>query len=180
MTKRMLLIVGCVLALGVGVAACGDDDDDGTAASTTAAPTNTANEDIVALAQSTPDLATLADAVVAADLVGTLQAPGPYTVFAPNNAAFEALGAQTLNDLLKPANQEQLANILTYHVVPGEAMAADLRNGQTLRTAQGGTLKVKVADGKVMVNGATVITADVDASNGVVHVIDEVLTPPQQ
>ncbi|HEX6228964.1 MAG TPA: fasciclin domain-containing protein, partial [Solirubrobacterales bacterium] len=115
----------------------------------------------------------------AADLVKTLEEPGPYTVFAPTNAAFEALGQRTLNTLLKPANKEELAEILTYHVVPGELTASELSDGQMLKTVQGGSLMVKVADGNVTVNGATVAMPDVEASNGVVHVIDEVLTPPQ-
>jgi uncharacterized surface protein with fasciclin (FAS1) repeats len=187
MSKRILLIVGCVLALGVGVAACGDDDEDTTGG---AANTATATEEqsgaasdsagnIVAVAQATPELSTLVEAVAAADLVETLEGPGPFTVFAPTNQAFEALGS-TLDTLLKPANKGELAEVLTYHVVPGELKAADLSDGQKLKTVQGGQLTVKVADGKVTVNGATVAMPDVAASNGVVHVIDEVLVPPKR
>lgn len=185
MTKRIILVAGCVLALGLGVAACGDDDDETTAGGGTATTEQQAGqaapggEDVVALAQATPELSTLADAVVAADLVSTLQGEGPFTVFAPTNQAFNALGG-TLQTLLKPANKEQLADVLTYHVVPGELQAADLRDGQRLETVQGQTLRVSVDGETVMINDAMVVTADVDASNGVVHVIDAVLTPPQQ
>jgi uncharacterized surface protein with fasciclin (FAS1) repeats len=182
MLKRTFLIAGCLLALAVGVTACGDDDGDETTggAATEQTDTTAAQEgNIVAVAQETPDLSTLVEAVVAAELVETLEEPGPYTVFAPTNAAFEALGEDTLNSLLKPANKSELSEILTYHVVPGELTSSELSDGQKLKTVQGGTLTVKIADGEVTVNGATVVTPDVEASNGVVHVIDEVLTPPQ-
>jgi uncharacterized surface protein with fasciclin (FAS1) repeats len=180
MLKRIFLLAGCLLALAVGVAACGGDDDETTGgAATTEQQSDTAAQEgnIVAVAQETPDLSTLVDAVVAAELVETLEEPGPYTVFAPTNAAFEALGKQTLNTLLEPANKEELGEILTYHVVPGELTASELSNGQKLKTVQGDSLTVRVADGGVTVNGATVAMADVEASNGIVHVIDEVLTP---
>ncbi|UUY03646.1 fasciclin domain-containing protein [Svornostia abyssi] len=183
MRSSRLAVFAALPVLALGVAACGDDEDE--SASTTAAPAETqttemaASEDIVALASGNDDLSTLVTAVTAADLVETLQGDGPFTVFAPTNEAFEALPAGTLDDLLKPENKEQLTEILTYHVVPDEAMAADLTDGQKLKTVQGEELEVGVADdGTVTINGAEVTTADVDASNGVVHVIDEVLTPP--
>lgn len=179
--KRTLLLVASVLALAVGVAACGGDDDETTGATTTeenvAAPA-AAEENIVAVAQDTPDLSTLVKAVSAAGLVETLEEPGPYTVFAPTNQAFEALGG-TLDRLLEPQNKAELAEILTYHVVPGELTSSELSDGQKLKTVQGDTLEVRIADGEVTVNGAKVATPDVKASNGVVHVIDEVLTPPE-
>lgn len=187
MTKRFLLLAGCLLALSIGVAACGDDDGDGTTAATTdneqamqeSASGNAmkGSENIVALASSTPDLSTLAEAVTAAGLVQTLEGPGPFTVFAPTNQAFDALGNQ-LNTLLEPANKAQLADILTYHVVPGDVQAADLSDGQKLETVQGDKLTVKISNGKVMINDATVTMPDVEASNGVVHVINKVLVPP--
>jgi uncharacterized surface protein with fasciclin (FAS1) repeats len=140
------------------------------------------NEDIVALAIKTEALSTLVAAVKAAELVDTLQGEGPFTVFAPTNAAFEALPEGTLASLLLPENKTQLGGILKYHVVSGQVMASDLSDGQTITTVQGGTLTVKIADGKVYLVDATgnevpVEQADVNASNGVVHVIGGVLLP---
>lgn len=186
MRSSRFALLAALPALAFGVAACGDDDEDTaaggatTAAETEAAPAaDAAGEDIVALAQGNEDLSTLVQAVTAAELVETLQGEGPYTVFAPTNDAFAALPDGTLDDLLLPENQDQLTEILTYHVVPQEAMAADLQDGQTLTTVQGDELQVSVDGDTVMINDATVTTADVDASNGVVHVIDGVLTPPE-
>ncbi len=181
MSKRTFLLAACLLALTLGVAACGDDGEDttGGGAATAEQTTDTgttAQDNIVQVAQGTPDLSTLVEALTAADLAKTLEGPGPYTVFAPTNEAFEALGG-TLNTLLEPANQEELAEILTYHVVPGELTSSELSDGQKLETIQGGSLTVKIEGEKVTVNGAAVVTPDVEASNGVVHVIDEVLTP---
>ena len=136
------------------------------------------NEDIVALASGNQDLSTLVTAVTAADLVETLQGDGPYTVFAPTNEAFAALPPAELERLLKPANKDELANILTYHVVAGDVKSSDLSDGQMVETVQGGKLEVKIGDdGSVMIGDATVVTADVAASNGTVHVIDTVLVP---
>ena len=176
MRSSRLALLLAVPALALGAAACGDDDENSGGA--TAAPAAT-EQDIVALAQSTPDLSTLVDAVTAADLAGTLQGDGPYTVFAPTNDAFSAVGDDTLDQLLAPAGKEQLTDVLTYHVVPGELTADALENGQELETVQGGSLRVRVSDGEVTVGGATVSQPDVEASNGVVHVIDGVLLPPE-
>jgi uncharacterized surface protein with fasciclin (FAS1) repeats len=123
------------------------------------------------------ELSTLVAAVKAADLVGTLSGEGPFTVFAPTNAAFEALPEGTLETLLKPENKDQLVAILTYHVVSGKVMSTDLSNGQTAATVQGEEVTVDVSDG-VKISGASVVAADVEASNGVVHVIDQVILPP--
>lgn len=109
-------------------------------------------------------------------MVQTLQGEGPFTVFAPTDAAFAAI-QKDVDTLLKPENKEKLANILTYHVVSGKALAADLKDGQELTTVQGGKLKVAIKGDKVMIGDAHVTTADVAASNGVVHVIDKVLMP---
>ncbi|MDQ2621882.1 MAG: fasciclin domain-containing protein [Actinomycetota bacterium] len=133
--------------------------------------------DIVETAQATPDLSTLVDAVVAADLVETLQMDGPYTVFAPTNDAFAALPPAELKRLLKPANKAELADILTYHVVEGDVKAADLTDGQMVDTVNGGQLEVRIDGDQVMVGDATVAQADVATSNGTVHVIDAVLLP---
>jgi uncharacterized surface protein with fasciclin (FAS1) repeats len=139
-------------------------------------------KDIVGLASETQSLSTLVSAVKAADLVTTLQGAGPFTVLAPSNDAFAALPAGTLDTLLMPENKEQLKSILTYHVIAGKVMAADLKDGQEVSTVQGGKLTVKIADGKVYFVDAKggqsmVSAADVMASNGVVHIINTVLMP---
>lgn len=135
---------------------------------------------IVTLASNTPSLSTLVAAVEAAELVETLNGTGPFTVFAPNNDAFAALPEGTVDTLLMPENQADLQSVLTYHVVPGTYNAADLSDGMTLTSVQGATVSIGVHDdGTVTVNDAPVSMADVEASNGVVHVIDAVILPPE-
>ena len=134
-------------------------------------------KDIVDIAAGSADHSTLVAAVKAAGLVETLKGAGPFTVFAPTNAAFNALPAGTVDNLLKPENKADLTNVLTYHVVAGTLKAADLTNGQKLKTVQGTDLTVSIKDGKVMINGANVTAADLMASNGVTHVIDAVVLP---
>jgi len=134
----------------------------------------TMTEDIVAIAAA--NCKTLAAAVTAAGLVETLQGKGPFTVFAPTDAAFAAIQSE-VEKLLKPENKEKLSKILTYHVVSGATMAADLKDGQELTTVEGSKLKVMMKDGEVMVGNAKVTSADISASNGVIHVIDKVLLP---
>lgn len=134
--------------------------------------------DIVETAAATESLSTLATAVTEAELVATLQGDGPFTVFAPTNDAFAALPTDTLESLLDPANQADLQSVLTYHVVPGEVMAADLTDGMTVETVNGETLTFAVSEAGVTINGnASVTMADIETSNGVVHVIDGVLLP---
>lgn len=133
--------------------------------------------DIVDLAVSTEFLSTLVAAVKAGDLVGVLKGDGPFTVFAPTNEAFAKLPAGTVENLLKPENKAQLVAVLTYHVVPGKVMSKDLKNGQKAKTVQGSEITVTLKDGKAMINNATVTAADIEASNGVVHVIDTVILP---
>ena len=136
---------------------------------------------LVENASGASTLTTLVSAVQAAGLVETLSGPGPFTVFAPTNAAFEAVPSGALESLMMPANQSRLQGVLTYHVVPGRLTAASLRDGQRLTTVNGETLMVTKADGRVMVGNAkgmaTVTQADVYASNGVAHVVDAVLMP---
>jgi len=134
----------------------------------------TMTKDIVAVA--TTDCKTLAAAVKAAGLVETLQGKGPFTVFAPTDAAFAAIQSE-VDKLLKPENKSKLSKILTYHVVSGKLKASDLKDGEELTTVEGGKLKVTVKEGKVTVGGANVATADIAASNGLIHVIDKVLLP---
>ncbi|MDZ4808302.1 MAG: fasciclin domain-containing protein [Bacteroidota bacterium] len=134
----------------------------------------TMTKDIVAIA--TTDAKTLAAAVKAAGLIETLQGKGPFTVFAPTDAAFAAIQSD-VDNLLKPENKEKLAKILTYHVISGKMEASDLEDGQELTTVEGGKLTVMVKDGEVTVGNARVTAADIEASNGVIHVIDKVLLP---
>jgi uncharacterized surface protein with fasciclin (FAS1) repeats len=184
-SRRWMTTIAAAGVLALGAAGCGGDDEDSAASATTPAETSTptptpsaaAAQDIVALASATPELSTLVSAVQAADLVETLQGEGPFTVFAPTNDAFAAVGQDTLDTLLAPEGKEQLTDILTYHVVPGKLNAADLEDGQELTTAQGGKLKVTIDGEEVRIGDATVTMADVEASNGVVHVIDGVLMP---
>jgi transforming growth factor-beta-induced protein len=131
-------------------------------------------KDIVDIASESAK--TLTAAVVAAGLAETLQGTGPYTVFAPTDAAFAAI-QKDVDNLLKPENKAKLSKILTYHVVSGKVMAADLKDGQMVTTVEGSKLKVTIKDGKVMINNANVISADIPASNGVIHVIDKVVMP---
>ena len=178
MNRKAIALMLLIPALGLGVAACSDDSDSGSNGDmneVTQTPTDAGN--IVDVAADTPDLSTLVEAVTAADLAETLQGEGPFTVFAPTNEAFDALPEGELDRLLKPANQEELANILKYHVVEGEVMSSDLTNGQKAKTLEGGSLTVTINGQTVKINDATVATADVPASNGVVHVIDQVLLP---
>jgi uncharacterized surface protein with fasciclin (FAS1) repeats len=134
-------------------------------------------KDIVDTAVSAGNFKTLAAALKAADLVDTLKGAAPFTVFAPTDEAFAKLPAGTLEDLLKPENKEKLAAILTYHVVPAKAMAKDVSAMTSAKTVNGKVLTLKVEGGKVTVNGATVTKADIETSNGVIHVIDTVLLP---
>ena len=137
-----------------------------------------AEQDIVDTAVSAGQFETLAAALNAAGLVETLKGPGPFTVFAPTDEAFAKLPAGTVENLLKPENKDQLTAILTYHVVPGEVMAADVVKLKEAKTVNGKMLGVKANADGVMVNDAKVTATDIEASNGVIHVIDTVILPP--
>ncbi len=132
--------------------------------------------DIVTIAVEAGQFDTLAAALEAADLVETLQGEGPFTVFAPTDDAFAALPEGTLEDLLKPENKEMLVSILTYHVVSGAVLSTDLESGE-VETVEGSSIMVEVSETGVTVNEANVISADIEASNGVIHVIDAVILP---
>jgi uncharacterized surface protein with fasciclin (FAS1) repeats len=134
-------------------------------------------QDIVDTAVSTGMFKTLVAAVTAADLAEMLKGAGPYTVFAPTDDAFAKLPAGTVENLLKPENKQMLVKVLSYHVVPGNVSAADVMKLKSAKTAQGQEVKIKAKDGKVMIDKANVIKADVAASNGTIHVIDTVLMP---
>jgi uncharacterized surface protein with fasciclin (FAS1) repeats len=142
----------------------------------TAAATCTAGKDLVAVAAGADNFKTLVAAVKAAGLVETLQGKGPFTIFAPTDAAFAKLPAGTVESLLKPENKEKLVAILTYHVVPGKVLAADVKSGEA-KTAQGQSVKLVVSDAGVTVDNAKVVKTDVLAENGVIHVIDTVILP---
>jgi len=143
-------------------------------------PPGMSSQNIVELAQATPSLSTLVTALVAADLVDTLEGEGPFTVFAPTNDAFNNLPAAALANLLKPQNKEQLMDLLTYHVVAGNVQAKDIVDGERLKTVEGGLLMATVNSTGVFINDAQVTTADVEATNGVVHIINQVLQPPKK
>jgi uncharacterized surface protein with fasciclin (FAS1) repeats len=136
-----------------------------------------AKKDIVDTAVAAGSFKTLAAALQAGGLVETLKGAGPFTVFAPTDEAFAKLPAGTVESLLKPENKDKLVAILTYHVVAGKAMAKDVAGLSSVKTVNGKELSLKVEGGKVHVNNATVTAADVEASNGVIHVIDTVLLP---
>lgn len=144
-----------------------------------ALPAHAADKDIVDTAVGAGNFATLAAALEAADLVSTLKGDGPFTVFAPTDAAFAKLPAGTVDNLLKPENKQQLVDILTYHVVPGKVMATDVVALDEAKTVNGKMIDVQVDGGAVKVNEANVTATDVAASNGVIHVIDQVIMPPE-
>ena len=136
-------------------------------------------QNIVEVAQAQENLSTLVSALEAAGLVETLQGEGPFTIFAPSNEAFASLPDGTLEHLLMPENKDELAKILTYHVTTGQMLTGDLAIGKTT-TVQGEEVDILVSDTGVSINEATVTTADVQASNGVVHIIDQVIMPPSK
>lgn len=161
---------------------CGSDDSDvaKTTVSMTQAPDSEAPaeelQDIVTIASGNEDFSTLVAAVGAAGLVETLQGDGPFTVFAPTNAAFAALPAGLVDKLLLPENKDLLIKILTYHVVAAKVMSADVMAGE-VASVEGQNITITTDDG-VYVNGANVVAVDIEASNGVIHVIDAVILPP--
>lgn len=184
---RRTAIAVVAVAAALTLSACSSSSDEATTAESSAAVEESAIAEademvgetspgtIVDVASANPDFSTLVAAVSAAGLVETLNGEGPFTVFAPTNAAFAALPAGVLDALLLPENKDALVKILTYHVVPGTVLAADITDGD-VATVEGQNVTLSTANG-VTVNGATVLTADVLADNGVIHVIDAVLVP---
>ncbi len=190
MQKRFLTLLSAAAISSFSFISCGDSATTTEATMDTVATTPTMEEgvmvgganmvpskNIVENAAASSDHTTLVAAVKEAGLAETLSGPGPYTVFAPTNAAFDKLPAGTVDNLMKPEMKGDLTSVLTYHVVPGTYMAADLTDGQKLKTVQGKELTVSVKDGTVMVDGATVIVPNVVSSNGVTHVVDAVMLP---
>ena len=143
-------------------------------------PAQAQNKDIVDTAVAAGSFKTLAKALDAAGLVQTLKGAGPFTVFAPTDEAFAKLPAGTLDNLLKPEQKAELRRILTYHVVSGKVMAADVVKMRSATAVSGDTITVMARDGKVHVDKATVVKTDIGASNGVIHVIDAVILPPRK
>ncbi len=167
MMRLSNLLKAFVLIVPFALTACASNQEAATAT----------EKDIVDTAVGAGQFNTLVAAAQAADLVDTLKSKGPFTVFAPTDEAFAKLPAGTVDNLLKPENKDQLAAILTYHVVPGKIMSADIAGKEAeVATVQGGKLDVNATDG-VKVNDATVVAADVEATNGVIHVVDTVLLP---
>jgi uncharacterized surface protein with fasciclin (FAS1) repeats len=165
--KRMIAFgLAAVVTLTLGVAMRASLRAEGT------------QKDIVDTAVAAGSFNTLAQALKAAGLVDTLKGAGPFTVFAPTDDAFAKLPAGTLENLLKPENKAKLQAVLTYHVVPGKVMAADVATKKSARTVEGSDIRISVRDGSVHVNDATVLKTDIAASNGVIHVIDSVILPP--
>ena len=158
---------------------------DATPVPSTSSPTettpgaSTGTENLVALAAANGSFKTLTAALKAADLTATLEGTGPFTIFAPNDQAFAALPQEALQELLKPENKALLVKILTYHVVPGKVTSTDLKSG-AVKSVEGGSINVKVdpATGVSLNNDAKVVQPDIQASNGVIHVIDKVILPP--
>lgn len=173
--KSLLTACAAVLAFGAAPAFAynGGSDDKAEKASM-----EKPADDVVGVAMSNPDFSTLVAALKAADLVTALQGEGPFTVFAPTNDAFAALPEGTLDNLLKPENKDQLTEILTYHVVPAKLMAGDIPEGESeVDTLKGTTLNVVKNEAGVLVNGVNVINPNIETSNGVIHVIGNVIIP---
>jgi uncharacterized surface protein with fasciclin (FAS1) repeats len=173
--KRWILTIAAIAALSVVAAACTSEEEP--------APAEVEMPDmtIAEVVADSPDFSTLLTAVEAADLAETLSGEGPYTVFAPTDEAFAALPDGALDSLLEPSSKDDLAGILTYHVVAGEIMAADVEPGE-VPTVNGESFTISTQDGGVVITDGTggeaqVVTTDVPASNGVIHVIDAVLLP---
>jgi len=143
----------------------------------TSASTCAKDKDLVAVASGADNFKTLVAAVKAAGLVDTLKGPGPFTVFAPTDEAFAKLPPGTLESLLKPENKAKLQAILTYHVVPGRVLSTDVIKLSTAKSVEGHDIAIKTMNGSVMVDNATVVKADIETSNGVIHVIDSVILP---
>ena len=180
MNLKLVTAVAAVAVLGLAGCSSDDDGDDAASATPSAEASEEATEDgdsIADIASGNPDFSTLVAAADAAGLVETLDTGGPFTVFAPPNEAFDALPEGTVDQLLLPANQAQLTSILTYHVVAGEVTSDEITAGD-VPTVEGQSVTITTDDGAVMVNEATVTTPDIEASNGVIHVIDQVLLPP--
>jgi uncharacterized surface protein with fasciclin (FAS1) repeats len=179
--KSILTIIAAAATLTVSAAyahcgSCGTSASHAHASEAKAEKAQT----IVDVAAGNENFSTLVAAVKAAGLVETLQGDGPFTVFAPTNEAFAALPEGTVENLLKPENRATLTSILTYHVVAGKVKASDVVKLKSAKTVQGQEVKISTSEDMVKINGAQVVMTDIEASNGVIHVIDQVILPPSQ
>jgi uncharacterized surface protein with fasciclin (FAS1) repeats len=175
-TRYIVLMVVALMALPLVIVACGSSADESTAPASSPSPTM-AQQDTVDTAVAAGEFTTLVSAVKQAGLEETLRGEGPFTVFAPTDEAFSAVPKETLDALLADPDGA-LADVLTYHVVSGKVMSTDLSDGMQAETVNGQPLDITIEDdGSVMVNDARVVTADIETSNGVIHVIDQVLVP---
>ncbi len=177
LTNRVFPIAAA-LVVALVLSACGSSSDTDNADDAATMEEEEPAPTIVDIAAGDERFSTLVTALDSAGLVQTLQGDGPFTVLAPTNAAFGELPEGTLDQLLAAENRDQLTAILTYHVADGTYMAADVMDASSLTTLEGSAIDVSVEDGTVMVNEATVTATDIEASNGVIHVIDGVLQPP--
>lgn len=186
--KKISLLAA--LSIGLFITSCNQNNSGETTTATTEAPAagsdaagqsgvqdDMSQKNVVQVAMGSKDHTTLVTAVKAAELVDALSNAGPFTVFAPTNAAFDKLPAGTVEGLLKPEKKEELADILQYHVSVGVYSADQLQDGQTLGQVNGGNITISKKDGKIMVNGAATVVASIPASNGIIYVIDGVLLP---
>jgi uncharacterized surface protein with fasciclin (FAS1) repeats len=183
------ITIYCLLFSMLFVVACSNTDNSTSSANTEENTTavgqsnvqdDESAKDVVKIAAGSKDHTTLVAAVKQADLVNSLANAGPFTVFAPTNAAFDKVPKETLDNLMKNENKEQLQDILQYHVFVGSLRAEMLQDGQTLNQVNGSNITVSVKDGKIMLNNSAAIIASIPASNGIIHVIDGVLLPPSK
>lgn len=185
--KKISLLAA--LTIGLFITSCNQNNSGETTTATTETPAGSdaagqsgvqddmSQKNVVQVAMGSKDHTTLVTAVKAAELVDALSNAGPFTVFAPTNAAFDKLPEGTVEGLLKPEKKEDLADILQYHVSVGVYSADQLQDGQTLGQVNGGNITISKKDGKIMVNGTATVVASIPASNGIIHVIDGVLLP---
>jgi uncharacterized surface protein with fasciclin (FAS1) repeats len=178
--RTPLKVTAAAILVSVTLAACGSSSSDSKSSSDTKSTSTTtqamADQTIVDVASGNPDFSTLVTAVTKAGLVETLSGDGPFTVFAPTNEAFAKIPKDQLDAIL--ADQTKLTSILKYHVIAGKVLASDLQPEQSVATVEGQNVDIKVADGKATINGCAIVKTDIEASNGVIHVIDCVLVPP--
>ena len=185
---KQLFYAAFILVAALTTTSCNNDTTQATAAAAgtetplgggqSAVQDNESAKDVVKVAASSKDHSTLVAAVKQAELVDVLSNAGPFTVFAPTNAAFDKLPKGTVENLMKPENKEKLQDILQYHVFVGKLNTDMMQDGQTLNEVNGGNITLSKKDGKIIVNNTATIVASIPASNGIIHVIDAVLLPP--